>query len=131
VFCEAATAAILEAMNRHGVLRIIALTGAMIGDMDQGQSLLMQNLAVWIAAKQPAAAADRAGQEKLLMDSDREWTIVKPPRLTDGPLRSRTKSGTHMRIGLLSRISRPDLAEFMLDQIDSTEYVRQRVLVKA
>jgi len=36
-----------------------------------------------------------------------------------------------MRVGLLSRISRPDLAEFMLDQIDSSQYVRDRVLVKA
>lgn len=131
VFCEAATAAILKAMHRHGVPRIIALTGAMIGDMDQGQSRLMQSVAKWIAAQQPAAAADRAGQERLLMESDREWTIVKPPRLTDGPLRSRTRSGTHMRVGLLSRISRPDLAEFMLDQIDSSQYVRDRVLVKA
>jgi len=131
VFCEAATAAILDAMRRHGVRRIITVTGAMLGVMDQGQSRLMRSVAGWFAAQQPAAAGDRAGQERVLMESDREWTIVKPCRLTGGPIRPRTKSGTHMRIGMLSRISRPNLAMFVLDQIDSTQYVRERVLVKA
>lgn len=131
VFCEGATTAILEAMRRHGVQRIIVVTGAMIGVLDQGQSRTMRHVARVFAERQPAAAADRAGQERLLMESDRDWTIVKPPRLMGGPIRPRTKSGTRMKIGILSRISRPNLAMFMLDQIDSTEYVRERVLVKA
>jgi putative NADH-flavin reductase len=130
VFCEGATVAILEAMRRHGVQRIIAVTGALVGVVDQGQSRMVQHLARLFAERQPAAAADRASQERVLMESDREWTIVKPPRLNEAPMR-RTKSGTRMKIGMLSRISRADLAMFMLDQIDSTEYVRKRVLVKA
>jgi putative NADH-flavin reductase len=131
VFCEAATTAILEAMRIHDVWRIIAVTGAQIGDMDQGQTPIMRRLARRFALRQPAVAADRSGQERALMDSDREWTIVKPPRLTDAPRRGRVKSGTQLRIGLLSRIGRADLADFMLDQIESTEYLRERVLVRA
>lgn len=131
VFCKGATEAILEAMQRHGVTRVIAVTGAMIGDMDQGQTRSMRFIARLFSDRQPAAAADRAGQERALLESDRDWTIVKPPRLTSGPRRLRIKSATRMRIGLLSRISRENLANFMLDQLDSAEYLRQRVLVKA
>lgn len=131
VFCEGATAAILEAMRRHGVMRIIAVTGAMIGEQDQGQTRSMKFLARVFWDQQRAAAADRAAQERLLMESDRDWTVVKPPRLSPGLRRPRIKNATRMRIGLLSRISRENLADFMLDQIDSTEYIRQRVLVKA
>ena len=131
VFCEAATAAILESMRRHAVMRIVAVTGAMIGELDQGQTGSMRYLARLFRNEQPAAAADRAGQERLIMESDRAWTIVKPPRLTPGMRRPRIKIGTHMRIGVLSRISRENVADLMLDQIDSDEYIGQRVLVKA
>ncbi len=55
---------------------------------------------------------------------------MKPPRLTDGPAAGRVRAPAGVRVGLLSRISRADLAAFMLDEIERGTFVRQRVFVR-
>ena len=78
----------------------------------------------------PELARDREEQERLIMESECDWTIVKPPRLTDGPARGRVRAGTDLRVGLLSSISRRDLAAFLVSLVSSTQYSGRRVLVK-
>jgi putative NADH-flavin reductase len=56
--------------------------------------------------------------EDVLRRSDLAWTAVRPPRLTDGPRTGvyRIADGRNLRRGL--RISRADVAEFMLRAVD-------------
>lgn len=60
------------------------------------------------------AMEDLAAMEDALRASPLEWTIVRPPRLTDGPLtgRYRTAVDRNVRGGLT--VSRADLAHLML-----------------
>lgn len=129
VFCADATAAIIAAMNQSGCRSLVCQTGAMIGSAP-GRSRPMAWLARAFARRYPKAARDREEQEQLVEASDLEWTIVKPPRLTDDAPRNRIRAGPNIRVGLMSRISRADLAAFILDEVLADHFVRQRVFVK-
>lgn len=69
---------------------------------------------------------DMARAEQFVMDTDDlDWTIIRPPRLTNGK-----KTGSY-RVALRYvpkggiQISRADLAAFMLGQLGQDAYVRQ------
>jgi putative NADH-flavin reductase len=80
--------------------------------------------------QQPAAARDREQQEMLIEASGLDWTIVKPPRLSDGPGRGRYRSGEDLGVGAFSHISRADLSAFILTQLDSDEYLKKRAVIQ-
>jgi putative NADH-flavin reductase len=57
-----------------------------------------------------------------------EWTLVRPPRLTDGPRRGTYRTGW-LKLGPRESISRADLAEFMLHAAANGTFVRQAPMV--
>lgn len=129
VFCAAATAVIIEAMNRTGCRRLICQTGAMIGSAPN-RSTPMQWMARAFAIRRPEVARDRVEQERIVESSDLDWTIVKPPRLTNSPSRDQIEASPTLRVGLMSRICRVDLATFILNEVQTSRFERQRVFVK-
>ena len=56
-----------------------------------------------------------------------DWTVVRPPRLTDRPLSGayRTALGRNLRGGLL--VSRADVAHLMLATLDRPETIGQTI----
>jgi putative NADH-flavin reductase len=70
---------------------------------------------------------DLAAMEDLLRDGSLDWTSVRPPRLTNGPLTGtyRTAIDRNVRHGLT--ISRPDVAHLMLTVLQQRETVRHAV----
>ena len=129
VFCVTATAAIIAAMKGTGCHRLVCQTGAMIGPASN-RSRPMEWMARVFARWQDQSARDREEQERLVESSLLDWTIVKPPRLTDSQLPGRVQAGSSLRIGLLSTISRADLAAFIFDEVQTGRFVRQRIFVK-
>ena len=71
--------------------------------------------------------ADLALMEDLLRDSGLDWTIVRPPRLTDKPLTGtyRTAYGQNLRRGVF--ISRADVAHLMLRVLWQPETIKQAI----
>jgi putative NADH-flavin reductase len=129
--CAEATRTIVEAMKRLGVRRLICLTGAMIGAYPENRSAPLEWMAGSFERRRPALAADRAEQERVVRESGLDWTLVKPPRLTDGPARRHVRIGPDLRVGLLSRVSRSGLAAAILEEIESPSHLRQAVFVAA
>lgn len=74
-------------------------------------------------------ASGATGQEMIVRASGVAWTVVKPPRLTDGPRTGRVRSGCALRVGLLSSVARAELAALILDAIERELYIRQAVQV--
>lgn len=130
VFCAQATQTIIAAMKAHGIHRLLCITGAMIGEYPRRRSFFMRWMKQAFEKQQPEVARDREEQERLVATSDLAWTILKPPRLTDGEARSRYRTGPELGIGAFSQISRADLSSFILSQIDSEQYVQQRVVIQ-
>jgi putative NADH-flavin reductase len=57
-----------------------------------------------------------------------DWTIVRPGVLTNGPKRGRYRYGARVGHWLWTvRISRADVAAFMLDQLTDRRYVRATI----
>jgi putative NADH-flavin reductase len=69
------------------------------------------------------AIADKEIQEQIIRESDLDWTIVRPGGLLNKPKTSQYRHGLDKLIS--GRISRADVAEFMLKQINSDEYLRK------
>jgi putative NADH-flavin reductase len=129
VFCADATRNMIEAMKAQGVHRLVCLTGAMIGDYPR-LSWFMRSMKSSYQKKQPALAEDRANQEKCVETSGLDWTLVKPPRLSNSKGRGHIRCGEALKVGAMSSLSRSDLGRFLLDQVDSREYVGKWVVVQ-
>jgi uncharacterized protein YbjT (DUF2867 family) len=133
------TRAIVAAMQATGVRRIVAVSAAPISTVpspgrprpprhDPGDGLLMRHLLAPLtkaALRKPYA--DLALMEDVLRDSGLDWTVVRPPRLTDGPLTGtyRTADGRNLRRGLL--VSRADVAHLMLRVLGEPETIKQAI----
>ena len=64
-----------------------------------------------------------------MRDCDRDWTIVRPPFLRNGPRTGRVRTG-YLGDGVnRAHLSRANAAEFMLRQLESDEYARQAPIV--
>ena len=114
---SAGTRAALEAMGETGVRRIVVIGAAPVGPggaIPPGGTTIYRRVAsplLWRAF--PEVYGDLARMEDLLAGSGLDWTSVRPPRLTNGPLtgRARVVRGEVAR-GFL--VSRADVAAAML-----------------
>lgn len=130
VFCEQATANIIAAMQQLGIRRLLCQTGGMIGDYRANRTLPFQWMADAFCKHSPQIAADRLGQERVVMQSGLDWTIVKPPRLTDGAAKGGWMAGADVRLGILSSITREDLSVFLIGEIEHPQFIVQAVFVR-
>lgn len=63
--------------------------------------------------------------EQIVEESGLQWTIVRPTRLTDGPKTRRYRAGERISTGASPSISHADVADFLLKQLQSTEYIHK------
>lgn len=117
------TGNIVRAMEKHGVPRLVCETSLGIGD-SAGRMGLSYTFFV-IPLVLPLYFWDKARQEQVVARSRIAWVIVRPGVLTNGEKRGRIRQGRGVG-SLLStvRISRADVAAFMLDQLVSDAYLR-------
>jgi uncharacterized protein YbjT (DUF2867 family) len=69
--------------------------------------------------------ADKVIQEREVQQSDLDWIIVRPATLTDGPKMGNYKAGVPLSIGLNAKISRADVADFLLKQVVDDTYLHR------
>ena len=114
---------LLRAMEAHGVSRLVCQTSLGIGDSAGRMGLYYTFIVIPIVV--PFYFWDKTRQERLIAASGVEWVIVRPAALTNGPARGTVRHGR--RIGsfvLTRRVSRADVAAFMLDQLADDTYLR-------
>lgn len=131
VFCEAATANIVTSMQKLGIQRLVCQTGAMIGAYPANRTLPFQLMASLFKRRSPQVAGDREGQENVVRGSGLAWTIVKPPRLSDGPATGKWCAGPDIRVGLSSSIARADLAEFLVAEAMLAQHLGQTIFIRS
>lgn len=116
------TSNILRAMEENGVRRLICETTLGIGS-SAGRLGLYYTLFV-IPVILPFYFWDKTRQERLIAASNREWVIVRPGALTNGVKRSVYRHGPALGSFLWTvRISRADVAGFMLNQVAEDTYL--------
>ncbi|WP_280431376.1 NAD(P)-dependent oxidoreductase [Nocardia brasiliensis] len=118
------TRAVIEAMNRTGVKRLIVQTTLGVGDSKANLNFLWKYVMFGLLLRQ--AFADHVQQEAYVRASDLDWTIVRPSAFTDGPRTGGFRRGFPAgERGLTLKITRADIAGFMLEQLTDTTYLRQ------
>ncbi len=75
--------------------------------------------------KVKATFADQVLQERFVRQSDLDWTLVRPARLINEPAKGTYRVGDPLKIGLNSKISRADVADFLLKQANDNTYIHR------
>lgn len=121
---EEGTRTVIEAMEHAGVKRLICLSSMGVGDSKANLGFFTKHVIVGIYLRH--AFADHERQEVLVKNSGLEWTLVRPPHLKDGPCTGIYQHGFAVTYrDIKGWISRADLAEFMLEQLDDDKYIHQ------
>ena len=133
------TRAIVQAMQATDVRRIVVVSAAPISTVpspgrpqppkhDPGDGFFMRHLfSPLTKAALRRSYADLALMEDVLRDSGLDWTVVRPPKLTDEPPAGtyRIAYGQNLRGGW--DISRADVAHLMLRVLEQPETIKQAI----
>jgi putative NADH-flavin reductase len=114
----------------HPVRRIIVLgsAGALPTSLDKQPAYrrwFVQNIVYKTFLKYPIAS--QIAQYRDLSESTLEWTMVMPPMLTNGPARGTYRIDGQALPRNGGRISRADVADFMMQQLTSQQWIRKGV----
>jgi nucleoside-diphosphate-sugar epimerase len=113
---------ILRAMKESGVRRLIAISSMGIGDSKPMLPFLYEYILVPLLLRQ--GFAEHELQEDCIRTSGTQWTIVRPGALTNGARVGKYQHGTRIdTTGLRSKVSRADVADFVMTQIGERSYV--------
>jgi putative NADH-flavin reductase len=117
------TANIVRAMEKSGPRRLISMSTIGIGETRaQLPPLHKYVLAPTLLRR---TFAEHARQEAVVRSSELDWTIVRAGVLTDDSRTGRFRHGFPASDrSVKAEVSRADVADFILDQIDATTYVR-------
>lgn len=118
---------VLNGMKKAGVKRLLAVTGIGAGDSKGHGGFFYDKVTLAFLLKY--IYADKNRQEDLIQASKTDWTIVRPAVLTH-----KKKTGEYRVItdlsGIVSnRISRTDVAHFMLSELENPKYIHQTPLL--
>ena len=115
---------IIRAMEEAGVRRLVCQTTLGVGESSDNLDFFWRHVMFGLLLR--GAFADHEQQEAHVKGSDLDWTIVRPAAFTDGGRTGAYRHGfSPTKEGLRLKISRADVAEFMLDQLTDETYLRQ------
>lgn len=114
------TANIVKAMKEAGVKRLICQTSLGFGDSKDVLPWHMKYIIVPFILNN--AFRDHELQESIIEKSGLDWTIVRPGNMTNGKLTGKYKVGFKPTEKIKLKISRTDVAQFMLKLIGRKDY---------
>lgn len=121
---------ILRAMDRNGVRRFVCISSSATGtEHDTGGGFIFDNVLqpLIISTIGRTTYADMARMEALVMNSQLDWVVVRPSGLFETPVVTDYRvAEAHVRGQFTSRT---DLADFMLRQVTTDQYLRKVMAV--
>lgn len=122
-------AGLLPAMDRHGVDRLVFLTGA--GVRVEGDTPRLADRAIRGVMSLVQGEILQDGQDAVtaIAASPLDWTVVRAPRLVDAAERGIVRTASNVGGGTGTTLGRGDLAVFLLDELEQRQWVRQAPVV--
>lgn len=122
-------ASITAAMDKAGTRRLLALSGSIVAD--EGDSFYLRYLLKPTARRTflRHVSGDMRQAEAVIAETGLDWTILRPPALTDGPATGRYRTAVDRNLPRGFRVSRADLAACMLSLIDDAGAVRRHIAI--
>jgi len=119
---------IVTAMKNAGIRKIISLSGGGLPfekDEPKFPDRLIRGIMKLFV---PNILADAEAHAEVLKQSGLEWVIVRGPRLNDGPHTGAYRVGW-VGVNASTKVSRADLADFILKQVTDSRFVGQMPFV--
>jgi len=114
---------IIQAMQKSGTRRLVCLSTLGVGDSRGNMNFLWKYVMFGMLLR--AAFADHVSQEEHVIRSGLDWTIVRPAAYTDGERTGNYRHGFPATAKSLKlKISRADVADFVLTQLADDSYIR-------
>jgi putative NADH-flavin reductase len=115
---------VIQAMEQTGVKRLVCETTLGAGDSRGNLNFFWKYIMFGMLLRE--AYADHEKQEAYIMRSNLDWTIVRPAAFTDGPHTGVYHHGFSADAkNVTLKISRADVADFMLKQLSDNRYLRK------
>jgi putative NADH-flavin reductase len=112
------TANIIDAMRTTAVRRLVCLSSAGLEIAPDTPLAVRLVTTVVFRRRYRYGYADMAIMERTVAASDTDWTVIRPPMLTDGPFTGRYRTEANAHLATARSISRADLAHYMINHID-------------
>jgi uncharacterized protein YbjT (DUF2867 family) len=122
-----ATSALITAMQRQQVRRLVCITGLGAGDSRGHGGFLFDNLILPIFLRK--VYQDKNRQEDLVRASDLDWVLVRPMVLNDTPAKGAVSAKTDLSRIHGGTISRADVAKFVVEQLTDDTWLRRAPLI--
>ena len=122
------TANIARAMRAGGVRRLTCVSSGGL-EADHPHAPLPQRLVTKLLVQRlyKNTFSDMARMEEDLERSGLDWTVVRAPMLTDGPRTGRYRTAANEYLRRPEKISRADLADYILAHLDDPASYHARV----
>lgn len=125
---EKAMKDIVSIMNKHGIKRYIHIGGAVHpGGENENWTLGRRLLRFFLNLFSKPILVAKHLEWEVLKSSELEWTLIRPPQIVKGPGSGTLSADEKNLNGMQADVN--DLSEFMLDQINSREWIRKAPLV--
>jgi len=120
---------IIATMMKQGVRRLIMTSTLSAKDPNDKPDLRTRAMVNLVRITMHAAYEDIVSAAEVVRTSDIDWTIVRLTLLDNKPKTGKVKTGYVGRGEVGTRISRADIAGFMLEQVNDTRYLRQAPVI--
>jgi uncharacterized protein YbjT (DUF2867 family) len=124
-----ATRALVGAMARQDVRRLVCITGMGAGDSRGHGGFVFDRLIFPLLLRNVYADKDR--QEDVVRSSGLDWVLVRPTVLNDRPAQGGVRALTDLAGVRGGTISRADVAKFVVAQLTDDRWLRRAPLITA
>ena len=123
---SSAASTIIKAMQRNGVRRLVVTSMLGVGESKENAPILTRLL---VSTFLRGANKDKAAMESAVKLSDLDWIILRPAILTDDPATGNVRVFDAKTGEKAHKITRADLASFMIAQLSDKEHLHQAVTI--
>ena len=116
---------IIAGMKKQGVRRLIITSTLSAKDPDDRRDFKTKAMVNLVKLTMHDAYEDIVSAAETVRNSDLDWTIVRLTMLNNDPKSGTVKAGYVGDGKVGTWISRADIADFMLKQVENTEYLHQ------
>jgi len=114
---------IIKAMEMNGVSRFIYMSFVGVKESRHTAGFVIKYIAPKLLSTE---VTGHEAREKMIKQSQLNWTIVRVPTLSNGKHMAKFRSGENITSkGFTVMISRADVADFMLLQLNDNTFIRK------
>ena len=115
---------VVRTMQTYGVRRLIALSAAGVEAEEEARSFFAR---LFRPRPEVVDPGEVRRMEVTVRQSELDWTLVRPSRLTDGPATGMHRAGPGHALPDPRPIARADVAAYVLDQLETDLNVQHAV----